>query len=91
MNVLFYAGRESSSVSLREMYPDTSKSTLASLLSTSTNHNSTLPSSEKCMAMKKELLDKADILGSHLPPNTLDELIDELGGTDSVAEVRPVT
>ena len=26
-------------------------------------------------------------LGLRLPPNTLDELIEELGGTDNVAEV----
>ena len=37
--------------------------------------------------MKKELLDKLDILSSALPPNTLDELINDLGGPDNVAEV----
>ena len=37
--------------------------------------------------MKRELLDKLDVLSKCLPPNTLDELIDELGGPDNVAEV----
>lgn len=41
-----------------------------------------------CRTMKKELLEKLDILSQVLPPNTLDELIDELGGPDNVAEVR---
>jgi hypothetical protein len=43
---------------------------------------------EKTIIMKKELLDALEKLGSMLPPNTLDELIDELGGPDCVAEVR---
>ena len=34
-----------------------------------------------------ELLDKIEILGKRLPPNTLDQLIDELGGPDKVGEV----
>eukprot|EP00794_Sanderia_malayensis_P014235 gene14235-15720_t len=46
-----------------------------------------LPASEKCALMKNELLEKVDILASFLPPNTLDELIDELGGPDHVAEM----
>ena len=37
--------------------------------------------------MKKSLLMKLETLGDRLPPNTLDELIDQLGGTDAVAEV----
>lgn len=37
--------------------------------------------------MKKELLDKLEKLAEDLPPNTLDELIDELGGPENVAEV----
>lgn len=43
---------------------------------------------DTCRAMKRELLDKLDALSRRLPPNTLDELIDELGGPDNVAEVR---
>jgi len=42
---------------------------------------------EKTNMMKKELLDALEKLGGKLPPNTLDELIDELGGPDCVAEV----
>ena len=37
--------------------------------------------------MKEELLKKVELLSSHLPANTLDQLIDELGGPDCVAEV----
>ncbi|MEE6504128.1 hypothetical protein FKM82_005070 [Ascaphus truei] len=42
---------------------------------------------ERAQQMKKELLDKLDDLAEVLPPNTLDELIDELGGPDNVAEM----
>ena len=38
--------------------------------------------------MKKELLAKVEMLGSALPPNTLDKLIHDLGGPERVAEVR---
>ena len=38
--------------------------------------------------MKAELLRKLERLGDRLPANTLDELIDSLGGSDNVAEVR---
>lgn len=37
--------------------------------------------------MKEELLAKIEQLGESLPPNTLDQLIDELGGPENVAEV----
>lgn len=50
-----------------------------------------MPSSsaaEQCRLMKKELLDKVDILSRALPPNTLDKLIDDLGGPENVAEVK---
>uniref|UniRef100_A0A2P2I206 Protein strawberry notch n=2 Tax=Hirondellea gigas TaxID=1518452 RepID=A0A2P2I206_9CRUS len=42
---------------------------------------------DKVTGMRTELLRKVDILGSTLPPNTLDQLIDELGGPDMVAEM----
>uniref|UniRef100_A0A8C5LW43 Protein strawberry notch homolog 1 n=1 Tax=Leptobrachium leishanense TaxID=445787 RepID=A0A8C5LW43_9ANUR len=42
---------------------------------------------ERAQQMKKELLDKLDQLSEALPPNTLDELIDELGGPENVAEM----
>jgi len=37
--------------------------------------------------MKEELLKKVELLSSHLPANTLDQLIDDLGGPECVAEV----
>ena len=37
--------------------------------------------------MKVNLLEQLEVIGPYLPPNTLDELIDELGGPDHVAEV----
>lgn len=40
-----------------------------------------------CICMKQNLLDQLEVIGPYLPPNTLDELIDELGGPDHVAEV----
>lgn len=42
---------------------------------------------ERAQQMKKDLLDKLEKLAEDLPPNTLDELIDELGGPENVAEV----
>lgn len=37
--------------------------------------------------LKKQLLHDFEALALELPPNTLDELIDELGGPNHVAEV----
>lgn len=42
---------------------------------------------EDAQRMKRDLLEKLEQLAENLPPNTLDELIDELGGPDNVAEV----
>uniref|UniRef100_A0A2M4AB38 Putative nuclear helicase mop-3/sno dead-box superfamily n=1 Tax=Anopheles triannulatus TaxID=58253 RepID=A0A2M4AB38_9DIPT len=42
---------------------------------------------ERACQMKDELLAKIDRLGDRLPANTLDQLIDELGGPENVAEM----
>lgn len=42
---------------------------------------------EDAQRMKRDLLEQLEQLAENLPPNTLDELIDELGGPDIVAEV----
>ncbi len=42
---------------------------------------------ERAVIMKEELLAKIEDLGHDLPANTLDQLIDELGGPSLVSEM----
>ena len=42
---------------------------------------------EKAYNLKQALLDKLEALSDRLPLNTLDELIDQLGGPNYVAEL----
>lgn len=41
----------------------------------------------KAITIKNKLIKKVDKIASQFPPNVLDELIDELGGPDNVAEM----
>lgn len=45
---------------------------------------------ERVERLKQDLLAKVLALGRELPVNTLDELIDQLGGPERVAEVSAV-
>nr|XP_041630618.1 protein strawberry notch-like isoform X2 [Drosophila kikkawai] len=49
--------------------------------------NAALFDIELACSLKEELLRKIDYLGKRLPPNSLDHLIDELGGPENVAEL----
>lgn len=40
-----------------------------------------------CERLRDELMEQLESFGERLPPNTLDELIDELGGPENVAEM----
>merc|ERR1712223_698847 len=42
---------------------------------------------DRACQMKAEILQKVEALGRILPPNTLDQLIDELGGPENVSEM----
>ncbi|XP_073258615.1 protein strawberry notch homolog 1-like isoform X3 [Porites lutea] len=73
---------------LRTLHQSASAPALSTLMSSA--NSPAMPSSsaaEQCRHMKKELLDKVDILSRALPPNTLDKLIDDLGGPENVAEM----
>lgn len=79
-NISLSAGR------LKSLHHSASAPALSSLTtSQAVPSNSSV---DLCRTMKKELLEKLGILSRVLPPNTLDELIDDLGGPDNVAEVR---
>ncbi|XP_053552331.1 protein strawberry notch homolog 1, partial [Bombina bombina] len=70
--------------------PVSTPASLPAITSSTNTSNSCVTSQdavERAQQMKKEILDKLDDLAEVLPPNTLDELIDELGGPDNVAEM----
>lgn len=74
---------------LKTLHQSASAPALSTLMSSA--NSPAMPSSsaaEQCRLMKRELLDKLDILSGALPPNTLDKLINDLGGTENVAEVK---
>lgn len=73
---------------LKRFHHSASAPALSSLMSSASSPVMPLSSAaEQCRIMKKELLDKLDILSRVLPPNTLDELIDDLGGPENVSEM----
>ncbi|KAM4707846.1 protein strawberry notch homolog 1 isoform 2-T2 [Discoglossus pictus] len=70
--------------------PASTATNIPAVVSNTNTSNSCVTSQdsvERAQKMKKEILDKLDDLAEVLPPNTLDELIDELGGPDNVAEM----
>lgn len=71
----------------QNMHHSQSAPVLSSLLQKAEGSPTLGSAGDQCSAMKKELLEKIEDLGKILPPNTLDELINSLGGPDNVAEV----
>lgn len=68
---------------------DTANSGSMSAVSGGVSRNQAPPRDaiERACSMKEELLSQIEDLGERLPPNTLDQLIDELGGPENVAEM----
>ena len=79
IDCIFLAGH------LNRLHHSASAPAFSSLTASSSN------AVERCRSMNKGLLAKVEILGSTLPPITLDKLIHDLGGPDRVAEVRSLS
>lgn len=66
----------------------TNSNSFATKISSSSNYGPPPKDAiERACTMKDNLLSKIERLGDKLPPNTLDQLIDELGGPENVAEM----
>lgn len=83
----FSSAVKSVPVSTAPSLPAISSNAISSNTNSSNSCMTSQDAVERAQQMKKEVLDKLDDLAEALPPNTLDELIDELGGPDNVAEM----
>ncbi len=77
----FNNGSPSSSASIAQPVPPSSSSGPSSSAAVSQSNV------DRACALKAEVLRKIERLGSELPANTLDQLIDELGGPENVSEM----
>ncbi|XP_077149319.1 protein strawberry notch homolog 1 isoform X2 [Ranitomeya variabilis] len=83
----FSSAVKSAPTSTVSSLPAISSNAISSNANSSNSCVTSQDSVERAQQMKKEILEKLDNLAEALPPNTLDELIDELGGPDNVAEM----
>lgn len=79
--------QESTSGLIKIEYPDMGNNGVKQMLLKPTSTAPQKDNIERACEMKDSLLKKIEKLGDRLPPNTLDQLIDELGGPENVAEM----